>query len=150
MYLAGIQTEHHFENFCEVVDRPDLLTDERFVTGAERLRHRAELIALLDELFASRDLADWLPVLRGLSTPWTVVQTAAEAAVDPQVVANHFVPTVEGAIEYPLVASPAQFDDALPTLTPAPDHGQHTEEVLLELGCSWDRIVELKESGAVL
>ena len=53
VYLAGIQTEYHFENFCEVVDRPDLLTDERFATGADRLRHRAELIALLDELFAS-------------------------------------------------------------------------------------------------
>ena len=70
--------------------------------------------------------------------------------VDPQVVANHFVPIVRGAVDYPLVASPAQFDDAAPTLSPAPGHGEHTDDVLAELGRSWDEIIELKASDAVL
>ena len=51
---------------------------------------------------------------------------------------------------FPLVASPAQFDGVPPTLTRAPEHGQHTEEVLVELGRSWDEIAELKQRGAVL
>ena len=151
LYLAGIQTESHFENFCEIVERTDLLTDARFATGAARLANREALIAVLDELFASRDLADWIEVLRDLATPWTVIQTAAEAASDRQVVANRFVTDVEGdATRYPLVASPAQFDGVPPALSPAPAHGEHTDEVLAELGRSWDEIIELKTEGAVL
>jgi crotonobetainyl-CoA:carnitine CoA-transferase CaiB-like acyl-CoA transferase len=150
IYLAGIQTENHFENFCDVVGRTDLLTDARFATGEARLTNRGELIALLDGLFASRDLAEWVQALQGLTTPWTVVQTAAEAAVDPQVVANGLLPPVEAAVEYRLAASPAQFDCVPPDLAPAPDHGQHTEEVLIQLGRSWQEITELKERDAVL
>ena len=80
-----------------------------------------------------------------------VVQTAAEASDDPQVIANGFVVDVEGATTtFPLVASPVLVDGAPPTLTRAPDHGEQTEEVLLELGRTWDEIAALKASGAVL
>jgi len=79
------------------------------------------------------------------------VQTAAEASRDPQVVANGLVVDVEGPTgTFPLVASPVQVDGAPPTLSPAPDHGEQTEAVLLELGRTWDEIAALKASGAVL
>jgi crotonobetainyl-CoA:carnitine CoA-transferase CaiB-like acyl-CoA transferase len=141
-------TEGHFENFCETLDRKDLLADPRFATGAARLAHARECIAVLDEIFAARDLVDWLQVLPGLTTPWTVVQTAGEAATDPQVVAGGLVAHVDD--RFPLVRTPAQFDGVRPELRPAPDHGQHTEEVLLELGRSWEEILELKARDAVL
>ncbi len=83
IYLSGIQTERHFENFCEVVDRPDLLEDPRFATGKARLAHAAECVAVIDEIFAARTLEEWRVVLAGLTTPWMVVQTAAEASRDP-------------------------------------------------------------------
>ena len=108
------------------------------------------MIVVLDELFASRDLADWVMRLRGLTTPWTVIQTAQEAAVDAQVTTNHLIPTLQGTVEYSVVASPAEFDGIPPRLTPAPDHGEHTDEVLLELGRSWEEILQLKGSDAVL
>ena len=89
IYLAGIQTESHFENFCEVIGRrrPARPTHgSRQAPPGWRIGHA--LIVLLDEVFASRDLAEWVDALQALTTPWTVVQSAAEAAVDPQVVAN--------------------------------------------------------------
>ncbi len=147
IYLAGIVTEGHFENFCETIERKDLLEDARFATGTERLAHARECIELLDEIFASRDLADWVVMLQALTTPWTVVQTAAEAANDPQVLANGFIADVEGRC--PVVRSPAQFDELRPALQRAPQHGEHTEEVLLELGRSWDDIAALKSADAI-
>ena len=80
-----------------------------------------------------------------------VVQTAAEAAVDPQVVDNDLLQEVDGtAVRYRLVASPAQFDGEATTLVRAPGHGEHTDEILLELGHDMDHILKLKETGAAL
>jgi crotonobetainyl-CoA:carnitine CoA-transferase CaiB-like acyl-CoA transferase len=151
IYFAGVQTEGHFDNFCAAVDRPDLLDDPKFRTGKDRLAHARECIAELDALFATRTLEQWLEVLPRLTTPWTVVQSAGDAAVDPQVEANHYLATVEGGpVDYRLGASPAQFDGEAPTLRAGPGHGEHTDEILAELGHSEEEILELKISGAVL
>ena len=151
VYLAGIMTERNFENFCECLGHLDLLDDPRFATGAARMEHAGDLLVALDAVFAERDLDDWLPRLQGMATPWSVVQSSAEAAVDPQVVANHFLVDVEGGHgTFAVAASPAQFDGQPPSLLRAPEHGEHTEEVLLELGRTWDDIGELKAKGAVL
>jgi crotonobetainyl-CoA:carnitine CoA-transferase CaiB-like acyl-CoA transferase len=151
IYMSGIQTEGHFENFCELIGRTDLVHDPRFNSGRARSSHAAECIVELDAIFAERDLAEWVAILRRLTTPWSIVQSAAEAAVDPQTLANEYVTTVEGAQRaFPLVMSPAQFDGISTSLTRAPDHGEHTEQILLEMGKDWDEIARLKQNGAVL
>ena len=107
---------------------------------------------MLDEIFAERDLAEWRELLAepDAHRGWSC-RPRRKPSRDPQVVANDMVVDVDGpGGPIPLVASPAQFDGVAPSLTRAPDHGEHTEEVLLELGRSWDEIVELKERGAVL
>jgi crotonobetainyl-CoA:carnitine CoA-transferase CaiB-like acyl-CoA transferase len=150
VYFSGVQTERHFENFCEVIERLDLLDDPRFATSAQRLANAADCIQVLDDVFAGRDLVEWVERLRGLATPWTIVQTAAEAARDPQVTANRIVVEMEGTSRpIPMVTSPTRFDDCSPSLRRAPEHGEHTEEVLLELGRTWEDIAALKASGAI-
>jgi crotonobetainyl-CoA:carnitine CoA-transferase CaiB-like acyl-CoA transferase len=150
IYFAGVQTEKNFESFARIVGRAEMLNDPRFVDGAARQRNARALILALDAAFAERDLAEWVDRLRDCQTPWAVVQTAAEAARDPQVAANGYLVPVQGlGAAYPLVASPAQFDEASPTLTRAPDHGEHTETVLLDLGLEWDAIEEMKARGAI-
>jgi crotonobetainyl-CoA:carnitine CoA-transferase CaiB-like acyl-CoA transferase len=80
------------------------------------------------------------------------MQTAAELHDDVQAIANGYLPRVEreDGSSFTLVANPVQFDETPPkTLRPAPEHGQHTEQVLLDLGLTWDEIAACKEAGAV-
>jgi len=80
------------------------------------------------------------------------VQTPREVHDDPQVVANDYLREVTGADgeTFKLVANPIQYNEEPYTLDLAPEHGQNTEEVLLELGLSWDEIVAHKKSKAIL
>jgi crotonobetainyl-CoA:carnitine CoA-transferase CaiB-like acyl-CoA transferase len=150
IYFAGIRTDKDFAQFAGLLGHPELARDPRFETGPARLANAAACIAALDAVFAERDLADWKERLAACSTPFAVVQTAAEAAQDPQVRANGYVVAAEGEHRsYPLAASPAQFDGAPPSLERAPDHGEHTEAVLLDLGMSWDAIAALKAQGVI-
>ena len=103
-------------------------------------------------MFASRTLEEWKVALADAEGVWAPVQTAAELHDDPQTVANGYVTEVkrDDGVTFPLVANPVQFDEQEVVLQPAPEHGQHTEEILLELGCSWEDIAQHKESGAIL
>jgi crotonobetainyl-CoA:carnitine CoA-transferase CaiB-like acyl-CoA transferase len=80
------------------------------------------------------------------------MQTALEIHDDAQVIANGYTQPVDGGDKghFALVASPVQFDQISPALAASPEMGQHTEQVLLEMGLSWDEIAVLKGSGAIL
>jgi crotonobetainyl-CoA:carnitine CoA-transferase CaiB-like acyl-CoA transferase len=80
------------------------------------------------------------------------MQKPSEIYNDPQAIANDYLPEVmnDDGTPFQLVASPVQFDETSPQLRRAPEHGQHTEEILLELGLDWDAILAHKETGAIL
>jgi crotonobetainyl-CoA:carnitine CoA-transferase CaiB-like acyl-CoA transferase len=97
-------------------------------------------------VIASRTLAEWAERFATLAGPWAPVQDTLQAGRDAQVRANEYIlPT--GELE--LVSSPVQFDVTAPRLSPAPAFAAQTEEILMELGLDWDRIIALKEAGAV-
>ena len=80
------------------------------------------------------------------------MQAVEELLDDPQVLANGYLGevTTDSGVTYRLPTVPVQFDEQAPELRPAPEHGEHTESVLLELGHSWEEIIAFKEAGAIL
>jgi len=149
--LMLLQGDRFWPELCEHIGRPDLLADERFADGASRFANCRELVTTLDEVFASRTLAEWMQALATMTGVWAPVQRAAELVDDAQVQANGYLSRVAlHDQEFDLVASPVQMDETAAALGPAPEHGQHTEEILLELGLDWDEIADGKASGAIL
>jgi crotonobetainyl-CoA:carnitine CoA-transferase CaiB-like acyl-CoA transferase len=147
-----MQGDRFWPEFCARIGREDLLTDERFVDGAARFANARECVAEIDATMQSKTLDEWRAALTGMTGVWAPVQSADEIPTDPQVVANGYVPIVsrDDGVTYPLVANPVQFNETPVVLGPAPEHGQHTEEILLELGLDWEQIIAHKEAGAVL
>jgi crotonobetainyl-CoA:carnitine CoA-transferase CaiB-like acyl-CoA transferase len=151
LLLMMLQPDRYWTDFCTCVGRPDLAADPRYADGMKRFQNREACIAELDALFATRTLAEWRERFAGFDGPWAPMQTAAELHDDPQTVANGYVRLVQGGEKgrFALVADPVQFDETPLDLAPAPELGQHTEEVLLELGLSWDEIATHKQAGAI-
>ena len=150
--LIMLEADKFWPDLCRHIGRPELIDDPRFADAASRFENRAECVGLLDETFASATLDEWRERLATVAGVWAPVQTAREIHDDPQVAANGYIPQVdlgEGA-SIGLVANPVQFDEAPPALRRAPEHGEHTEEVLLEMGISWEEIAAYKESAAIL
>jgi crotonobetainyl-CoA:carnitine CoA-transferase CaiB-like acyl-CoA transferase len=150
--LMLLQADKFWADLADRLERPDLVTDERFGTAAARAEHAEACIAALDEAFGAHPLEHWKQVLADFGGVWTPFQNLADLYDDPQVAANGYLPWMEASngTQVQLVASPAQFDEEHITVTRAPEHGEHTEQVLLEIGMEWDDIAAMKESGAIL
>jgi crotonobetainyl-CoA:carnitine CoA-transferase CaiB-like acyl-CoA transferase len=152
LILNMLQGDLFWPEVCRHLGREDLIEDPRFADGAARFEHREACIAILDEEFMKHTLEEWKQKLDTMEGVWAPMQSALELHDDPQAVANGYLPqltTPEGK-DFRLVASPVQFDQVSPTLRTHPEHGQHTEEILLAMGMDWERLAALKESGAVL
>jgi crotonobetainyl-CoA:carnitine CoA-transferase CaiB-like acyl-CoA transferase len=151
LFLNMLQPDRFWPDLCRRIGRPDLIDDERFKDGMSRFQNRVECVRELDGVFASRTLDEWRAALADAEGVWAPMQTAAELHDDVQARANEYLPRVtrDDGSSFTLVANPVQFDAASPGLRPAPEHGQHTEQVLLELGLSWEEIAACKEAGAI-
>jgi crotonobetainyl-CoA:carnitine CoA-transferase CaiB-like acyl-CoA transferase len=111
-----------------------------------------ELIAKLDEIFATRTATEWIELFRKHDLLIEAAQDYSSLEKDPQVMANEMLTTLEHPAHGPLrfVAPPVTLSATPGKIrTPAPEYGQHTEEVLLEAGYSWDDIARLRDERAV-
>jgi crotonobetainyl-CoA:carnitine CoA-transferase CaiB-like acyl-CoA transferase len=135
--------------FFETIGRPELI--EQFPQLLYWNEEKAALFPMLDETFRTKPTAHWEELLRSAGVRFAPVRDHAAVVADASVWANgYFVDVADGDDERAVVGSPVRFSEtpARASATVA-ELGQHTEEVLLELGYTWDDIAELSAAGAV-
>ena len=138
---------------CDALERPELGSDPRFATNAERCRHRDVLVPELERIFAARTVADWMARLRAAHVPAAPVNHLDGAFCEPPVAERAMIleydhPDV-GRVRVP--GNPIKMSDAPGTPSrPAPRLGEHTDVVLRELlHLSAEQIAALRTAGAI-
>ena len=150
LMLNMLQGDRYWEPFCRAIAREDLIADERFCSFDLRAKNRDELAEIIRDELAAQPMSHWVGRLTEHECVFAAVQTPAEAADDPQVVANGYLAAHPTHERGRVVASPVQYNNGMLSLERgAPELGQHTEEILQELGLSWDEIGRLKQEGTV-
>ncbi|KRD13029.1 CoA-transferase [Mycobacterium sp. Root265] len=139
-WIVGLDVQRHWPALCRSVGREEWLT--RYPTPRDRFTHARDIIAELDTLFATRTLAEWEQVFAGEPDFfWSPINSLDDVVADAQFhAAGGIVYVPEGDSSTPMVASPADFS-ATPwhPRGPAPELGEHTEQILAELGGTQDR-----------
>lgn len=151
--LSDMQYDRFWDNVCDTLDLPEKEVAELFATPEKRRENNKEFIKTLDAVFARKSRDDWIKLLKEKAVfAYDIVNDVLAAANDPQVLANDYVTDfhhpVLGDVKVPGVPFSLSKMEAGPR-TKAPELGEQTEEVLLELGYEWDEIGQLKDEGVI-
>jgi crotonobetainyl-CoA:carnitine CoA-transferase CaiB-like acyl-CoA transferase len=131
---------------------PAAAEDPRFADVLPLIQNADAAVELIVKAFAGKTFDYWRQHLRTMKGQWAPFQSLLDLADDEQAIANDMVAEVElasGGAPFRVVRGPVQFNHEPLETTRAPQASEHTEIVLMELGMDWDRIDELKESGAI-
>ena len=150
--LIVITPDKDWARFAAAIERQDLLDDGRFRDQKSRNQHAQSLAQELEATFLRRDFAEWKKILDDAQITFSVVGRTDEAPNDPQMLANDIFVGIDqgerGSTD--VVNSPIWLrGETKRTPTRAPKHGEHTEELLGELGYDAAQIAQLRESGAL-
>ena len=157
--VVTVGNDDQFARFCDVADKPELATDERFATNPQRVENREELSSIIGELIRTRSCAEWLSALEAAGVSCGPINSIEQLFDDPQVKARGLrleIPDTDGRGEptggtLPGVASPIRYSETpLRYDRPPPRLGQHTDEVLQEeLGMSAAELQRIRASGVI-
>ena len=157
--LLAIGNDGQFARFCDAAGCPELARDERYATNTQRVMHRAELVPQLHRVTRQRSTAEWIALLEDKAVPCGPINDIGQAFNDAQVkarallleqacspaaVASTGVPSIRG------VASPLRLQATPPVMRSAPPAlGEHTDEVLAQLGLPVEQIAALRQAGII-
>lgn len=148
---VAVATAKDWEAFCqEVIERPDLLQDQRFATVEGRRENRAVLEEMIEKIFLRRDHNDWLERLKKAQLPYGEVRGIAEVLAHPQAIARRLIREVESPVgRVPVVGSPLRLSDSPARYDRIPDLGADTEAILREAGYDSAAIDKLREEKVI-
>jgi crotonobetainyl-CoA:carnitine CoA-transferase CaiB-like acyl-CoA transferase len=151
-FNLAIGNDRLWQQFCDLLGRPELKTNEKFATNPKRVQYHDELHPLLEKIFSQKTADEWLALLEEHALPCGPIFSVAEVLEHPQVRAREMVverphPKLKSVkmtgVPVKLSGTPGEAGDAPPLL------GQHTDQVLRDLGYKDDDIAKLKKAGAI-
>lgn len=152
--VVGCAKEKFWQRLTVVLERPEWASDPRFATFADRAEHRDELVGMLEELFRTRTVADWLAPMYAASIPCAPIRDVAGALTDPHTLERGLLAETEHdafgqvrSLRSAVRVGPPGADRA--ATRPAPAMGADTDRVLRELGYDDTRITALRQTGAL-
>jgi crotonobetainyl-CoA:carnitine CoA-transferase CaiB-like acyl-CoA transferase len=150
--LAMLQSDKFWSRFCHATGLKTLEGDPRFESHEKRAENRTGLIQIITQTIKERNIEEWEEIFEREELFHSRVQTVTEVIKDPQAIENDFFLEVDdpSGNGMKLLASPVLIDGKRPPIkSPAPVVGQHTEEVLLEIGYSWEEILAFRDKGVL-
>jgi crotonobetainyl-CoA:carnitine CoA-transferase CaiB-like acyl-CoA transferase len=132
-WLICLEADRHWPNLVVALDRPDLAADPRFADASSRLANSVELVAVLDEVFATRPYQEWAERFDATDVWYSPINSLVDVIADPQVTGSGAIVEMtprDGEEPYHAIASPVDFDRRQQRPGPVPFLGEHTEDVL--------------------
>lgn len=150
--VIAVGNDSQFRKLCELIERPDLAESSQFSTNSMRVHHREELVALISDRLREQPAHHWIERLLEAGIPNGPINNLQQVFADPQLAARNMVvslshPTAESI---QLVGSPIKLSRTPVEITLHPPlHGEHTEEILLELGYTQQQINQMKTNQII-
>jgi crotonobetainyl-CoA:carnitine CoA-transferase CaiB-like acyl-CoA transferase len=150
--ILAVGNDGQFQRFCAVAGCTELATDARFAVNANRVRNRDVLVGLMIPVLRSRARANWLSVLEAAKVPCGPINDLADVFADPQVLSRQMTAKVAHPLagDLELVASPMKLSATPVRMERAPPLlGQHSDEVLQDLGLGTEELARLRRAGVI-
>ncbi len=150
--LGCVQADRYWTDFCRALEIEQFIDDSRFSTMDVRRDNCVEFIQILNKVFAAKTRDEWVPILKKHGILCSPVQNYDDLPDDPQVIANEYFTELSHPVygQMKEVGVPVQLSETPGSARfPAPEFGEHTEEVLLAHGYGWEQIAELRDKGVI-